>query len=137
MKAFFDASALAKRYLEEPGSEQMEALCRQSTALAISALCLPEMISTLCRLRREGVLTPNRYASAKQGILEDLTDATICDITPSVIAQAIRLLETNVLRAMDALHIGCALEWEAEVFVSSDHRQLVAAQKAGLRVLNV
>lgn len=137
MKAFFDSSALVKRYVEEPGSERVEALCQQSTALAVSAICLPEMISTLCRLRREGILTSNGYARAKREILEDLKDATICDITPSVIAQAIRLLETNVLRAMDALHIGCALEWEAQVFISSDHRQIVSAQKAGLQVVSV
>ncbi len=137
MKAFFDSSALAKRYLEEPGSERVEALCRESGSLAVSVICLPEMISTLCRLRREGILTRSRYASARQELVEDLADATLCDLTPPVIAQAVRLLETNPLRAMDALHVGCALEWEAEVFVSSDHRQIAAARKAGLRVVSV
>jgi predicted nucleic acid-binding protein len=34
---------------------------------------------------------------------------------------------------MDALHIACALEWGAEVFVSADARQLAAARRAGLR----
>jgi predicted nucleic acid-binding protein len=38
---------------------------------------------------------------------------------------------------MDALHIGCALEWEAELFVSSDKRQILAAKKAGLKVVSV
>jgi hypothetical protein len=33
---------------------------------------------------------------------------------------------------MDALHVACAIEWKADLFVTSDKRQLVAAQNAGL-----
>jgi predicted nucleic acid-binding protein len=38
---------------------------------------------------------------------------------------------------MDALHVACALDWQADLFVSSDRRQLAAAAKSGLRVLQV
>ncbi len=41
-------------------------------------------------------------------------------------------LEISPVRAMDALHVACALEWGADVFASSDDRQLKAAKKAGL-----
>ena len=41
------------------------------------------------------------------------------------------------LRGMDALHIACAVEWGAELFVSSDKAQLAAAKKAGLSVKTV
>jgi predicted nucleic acid-binding protein len=61
----------------------------------------------------------------------------ICNITPHVIKKSIELLEKDTLRTMDALHIGCALEWEAELFVSSDKRQILAAKKAGLKVVSV
>jgi predicted nucleic acid-binding protein len=54
-----------------------------------------------------------------------------------VIKKSIELLEKDTLRTMDALHIGCALEWEAELFVSSDKRQILAAKKAGLKVVSV
>jgi hypothetical protein len=39
----------------------------------------------------------------------------------------------NVLRAMDALHIACALEWKADLFITSDKKQLDAAMQAGLQ----
>jgi hypothetical protein len=42
-------------------------------------------------------------------------------------------METNVLRAMDALHIACALEWQADLFITADKRQLMAAKNSGLR----
>ena len=69
---------------------------------------------------------------AKERLAEDAADAVIVNLTPAVIARATALLETNELRAMDALHVACALEWGAELFVSSDRRQVLAARKSGL-----
>ena len=53
MKLFLDTSAFAKRYVAEPGSEKVMALCQEADALFVSVICLPELISTLCRLVRE------------------------------------------------------------------------------------
>jgi hypothetical protein len=60
-------------------------------------------------------------------------DVEVRQITPSVISHSVNLLENDVLRAMDAFHVACAMEWGADLFVTSDRRQLTAAQKAGLR----
>jgi hypothetical protein len=38
---------------------------------------------------------------------------------------------------MDALHLACAIDWQADLFVSSDKHQVSAALKSGLRVLQV
>jgi predicted nucleic acid-binding protein len=54
-----------------------------------------------------------------------------------VIKQSIHILETSSVRSLDALHIACALEFEAEAFVSSDTQQLSAAKAAGLKVFRV
>ena len=58
MRVFFDASAFAKRYVEEQGSEQVLQWCDRSTELALSVVVVPELISAFCRLRREGKLGP-------------------------------------------------------------------------------
>ena len=137
MKVFFDSSAFAKRYIVEPGSDKVEKICSESTALGVSSICLAEIISALCRLRRQSVIAEDEYESAKQALLKDLEDALICNITPSVIKQSIHTLETNRVRTLDALHVACALEFEAEAFVSSDIQQLSAAKSAGLKVLKV
>lgn len=42
-------------------------------------------------------------------------------------------IEASPVRAMDALHVACALEWDAELFASADKQQLSAAKKAGLK----
>lgn len=137
MRAFFDTSALAKRYTGEAGAARVFELCRDADALGVSVICLPEMISTLCRLVREERLPEPQYHALKDRILADLADADICDVTPTALSHAIRLLETNTLRAMDALHLGCALAYQADVFVSADFRQIEAARKAGLKVEEV
>jgi predicted nucleic acid-binding protein len=137
MKVFFDSSAFAKRYIMEPGSDKVEKICSQSAMLGVSSICLPEIISALSRLRRKSVITEDQYESAKQALLKDLEDALICNITPSVIKQSIHILESSEIRTLDALHVACALEFEAETFVSSDIRQLSAANKAGLKVLKI
>jgi hypothetical protein len=137
VKVFFDSSAFAKRYLEEKGSDAVEKLCGQATVVAVSIICLPEIISALCRLLHQSVLSKKQYDAAKQALLHDLGDAVICTLTPQVIRQPVSLLESNKLRAMDALHVGCALEWKAEIFVSADRQQLLAAQRAGLKTISV
>ncbi len=137
MKVFFDSSAFAKRYIVEPGSDKVERICSQSSMLGVSSICLPEIISALSRLSRQSVITEDQYETAKLALLRDLEDAMICNVTPSVIKESIHILETSKVRTLDALHIACALEFEAEVFVSSDIQQISAAKNAGLKVLKV
>ena len=137
MRIFFDSSTFAKRYIEEPGSEKVENLCAQATMLGVSSICLPEIISGLCRLRRDSILTKNQYEATKEALLRDFEDIEVCNITPTVIGQTIQILEINTLRTLDALHIGCASEWKADVFVSSDPRQVEAAKKTGLKTVKV
>jgi hypothetical protein len=38
---------------------------------------------------------------------------------------------------LDLLHIAIAVQWESEVFVTADSRQLKAARAAGLRTVDV
>jgi len=89
--------------------------------------------SGLNRRLREHTLTARDYRKAKRQLLDDIRDATVLQVTPAVVSCSVKLLERNVLRTMDALHVACALEWQADLFVSSDRRQLEAAMNSGLR----
>lgn len=132
MKLVLDSSALAKRYIQEIGSEKLDNLLENASELALCIILVPEVISGLNRRKREGGLVLSDYKAVKKQLLNDVRDAVILQITPSVISSSLKLLENNVLRAMDALHVACALEWKADIFVTADRRQLVAAQNAGL-----
>jgi len=137
MKTLCDSSAFAKRYVDEKGSQEVDNVCRATSALALSVVCVPEIISALNRWVREKRLSPQEYIAAKSRLSEDVADAVIVNLTPAVIARSTFLLETNVLRAMDSLHVACALEWGAELFVSCDDRQIKAAKRAGLRTRRI
>jgi len=137
MKVFLDTSAFAKRYVAEQGSNKVMELCQQADSLVVSVICLPEFISTLSRLVREKKLSQADYRKLKGAAMADLADVDICQITQGVLASVVLLLESNPLRAMDALHVACALAVEPDVFVSADYRQLAAARKAGLKIVDV
>ena len=134
MKLAVDSSAMAKRYIKESGSDSVDRLLYNASALALCVILVPEILSGLNRRLREGALPMTDYREAKRQLLDDVHDATLLQVTPSVISRSVRLLEKNVLRAMVALHIACAAEWQADLFVTADRRQSVAATNAGLQV---
>lgn len=134
MQVFFDSSAFVKRYIAEPGTDEVLAWCDKASEICLSGIALPEIISAFCRLLRERRISAAQYALLKSSLLADIEDITLCNLTPSVLAQTVLSLEQNVLRGMDAIHVASAVALKADVFVSADKRQCGAAVKAGLRV---
>lgn len=134
MRVFFDSSAFIKRYIYEPGTDTVLQWCDRATEIAMSGIILPEIISAFCRLQRESIITETQYRQLKALLLSDIEDVGMAELSPEVLAHALRSLETNALRGMDAIHIGSALALKVDVFLSADSRQLDAAASAGLRV---
>ena len=134
MKVFFDTSSFVKRFVEEVGSKQADDVTQKASGMGLSIICFPEIISALNRKLRSELINEEIYLGIKNEVLEDIEDADIINLTPSVLNKTTELLEENVLRSLDAIHIACALEWQAQLFVSSDERQITAAIKSGLKV---
>ena len=134
MRVFFDTSSFVKRFVEEVGSERTDEITQAASQVGLSIICFPEIISVLNRMLRTELITEEIYLELKYAIFEDIEDAMIINITPAVLSRTTKLLETNNLRSLDAIHIACALEWQAELFVSSDARQVAAAIESGLTV---
>jgi len=137
LNLFADSSALAKRYLEEEGSSRLDEILAEASSLTVSVLCLPEIVSALCRRRRERAITPAQYSQAKAALTNDVASMTIIQITDEVATASIRLLEHHALRASDAVQIASALAWGADAFTSADVQQCAAARLAGLRVVKL
>ncbi len=77
MRVFFDSSAFAKRYVQEPGTEAVLSWCDRATEIGLSGIALPEIISAFCRLQREGNITPIQYQHLKLSLLSDIEDLAI------------------------------------------------------------
>lgn len=134
MRMFCDASALAKRYVEEAGSAELETLLGSATTLGPSVIFVTEVVSALCRLLREGNVSEHQYAQARTALLADMADAEIVTLSEPLLVRAIGLLEAHSLRSADALQVASAQEWGADLFVSADRRQCAAAHSDGLPV---
>lgn len=137
MRVFLDSSALVKRYIGEAGTDEVLAWCDQASEFVVAVIAVPEIISALRRLVREGRLSTAQYAALKTDLAADLADAWLCEVSPQVVQRAIVALEAHPLRAADALHVGAALVAGAAVFVSADARQCAAATQLGLQVVTV
>jgi len=57
MRAVLDSSSLAKRYVQESGSSDVEEVLAATAELGLCILCFPEVVSALNRLCREEALT--------------------------------------------------------------------------------
>ncbi len=134
MRLFLDSSAMVKRYIDEAGSDAVDALCSQAMELGISVICLPEVVSALCRLIREKKLVSSQYVILKEELGADIEDSEIIELSSGVISAAIAVLEKTTSRAMDAIHIASAIQWNADLFVSADLRQIASAEEFGLSV---
>jgi hypothetical protein len=134
VNVFLESSALAKRYIQEPGSDRLEEILSSASSLGVSVICISEVVSALCRRRRGGKLSRQEYLKAKQALFEDIEDSSVVNVTERVLARAVELLERWPLRSSDSLHIASAAEWRAELFVSADEKQCAAARGCGLQV---
>ncbi|MEO8230719.1 MAG: type II toxin-antitoxin system VapC family toxin [Ignavibacteriota bacterium] len=134
MNTFFDSSAFAKRFIEETGSDEIEQICSDSDSIALSSICFPEIISAINRRLRESQLSKKDYFLIKERMILEFESIEVINVLPEVIGKTITLLEKYNLRTLDAIHGASAIIWKAELFVSADKRQTLAAKKAGLKV---
>ena len=112
MRLFLDTSAFAKRFLEEAGSDDVEAFCMRASDLGLSVICVPELISAMNRRVRERSLSRRQYEVAKKRLAQDVSDADIIQLTSAVVARSVKILERNPLRATRLFLLGLFWQWE-------------------------
>lgn len=128
MKLYLDASALVKRYVNEPGSEELVAAMSQATSSAICRIGFVETVRAVARAgEREDV----------ERVERDWPGLRIVEIDAVVTEHAAWLSIESDLRTLDALHLAAALSLSSEsvVFATWDRRLHRAARARGLRTL--
>jgi predicted nucleic acid-binding protein len=134
---YLDASALAKIYLPEPGSDALDAAIQGRSDLMISDLAITEIVSAISRRRRAGVFPASTCARLHRKILGDVEEGLYLknDLMPEVHREAERLLlaiDGIALHAADALHLALASLSGAAAIVTYDVRMAEAALRIGL-----
>jgi predicted nucleic acid-binding protein len=137
--AYFDSSALVKRYIAEPGRREVLKLMRQH-ACVTSALTPVELRSAIRRRVAEGTLDGAQVPAVLKRLAEDRLYWTIVEVGKDVLVSAESLVATHPIRALDALHVASASIFGAHprerslTFVSGDHRQTDVAAAQGMIV---
>ncbi len=137
MRLVLDSSALAKRYISEPGSDAVLAACRAANEIVLSVICVPEILSALNRLRRAGELSDADYLQLKQDFAADIDEAAVVSLNRGVLRGAIVCLEATHLRALDAIHVASAMESACDLFMTADRQQCRAASVLQLPVVDL
>jgi predicted nucleic acid-binding protein len=135
---YFDASALAKRYVREKGSPKVQRLLA-SDLPATSRLSAVEITSALMRRVREGTLSNEERDRLMAALDADMTAMLVVELTAAVVARAQLLLQRHPLRAGDAVQLASCLYLQKELedridFVAFDDRLTAAARGEGLKI---
>lgn len=136
MIRYFDASALVKRYVEEPSSEIVRQGMRDAI-LITSRLTEVEVISALVRRWRQGDLTEEALDRTLEALQADLQSLNLIEPVAEITALAGTLLRSHPLRAGDALQLASSVYLQRKVrgkleFWAFDQRLNAAAAKEGL-----
>src|SRR3712207_6394886 len=110
---FIESSGLVKRYTNETGSKWIKSLVDPAAAnrLYVANITKVEVISALMRRGREGSLTPaDLHNSIREIGVHFNIEYRVLEVTDSVIALAVELVQRHVLRAYDAVQLSIALE---------------------------
>jgi predicted nucleic acid-binding protein len=112
---YLDTSSLVKLFLEESGSDQVRALVADSTAIVTSVVAYAETRAALARRRRERILTPRAFATAKRAFEGQWPKFVSIEVTADVARQAGDLAERYALRGFDSVHLASFVAVASEV----------------------
>ena len=131
--AYFDTSALIKRYVDEPGRREIVDLLRRNHCV-VSAILPVEVRSALRRRVAEQTLDGRRVPGILKRLGADRAYWTLIGVSTEVLAAAESLSSAHPLRALDAVHVASAKLFgdrtasETFTFISADLRQTKVAE---------
>jgi predicted nucleic acid-binding protein len=138
---YVDSSALAKLYVPENNSDEVDSFLRGKVGLMISELSITEVLSAIARRKREGELSPDVANRMRDALLADADSGAFArlHLDPAVHREAERLLLTTSvpLRTLDALHLALAFSGAATHLLTFDSRMRDAALQSGLNVIDL
>ena len=137
---YFDTSDLAKWYLKEARSDDVEKYIQGHGPVDISDLTVVEMRTLLARRRREKNIDPKTEIKIYATFEEDIRQKfLICHPLPvGLAAGAVNLLSVLFdlhLRTLDALHLTIAKEIQTEVLATADRIMAIGAEAMGFSVI--
>jgi predicted nucleic acid-binding protein len=133
---YLDTSALAKRYVDEPGSTVVRAVVRKGR-IGVARVTHAELLATLARAWREGLLDEEQRDALFDRVEVDFKELIVVEVRPAIVRRVRDLVTRHPLRGYDAIQLAAALALRDEGapidFWSADGRLVAAARSEGLR----
>jgi predicted nucleic acid-binding protein len=135
--AYFDSSALVKRYVNETGRREALRLLRQYEVVT-SALAPVELRSAFRRRVADGGLDAARLPDVLSRLAAERAFWALVEVSRESLAGAEALVAAHPIRALDAIHLASAQMFATRIgaprlpFVSADARQTAVAAAVGL-----
>ena len=140
---YFDATYIAKCYLNERGADRVRAVAHGADGLASCELARLEFASILMRHVRENHVTRREMTAILKEFEADEKDGVWqwLGVTSELLEKARRAIldlpSTVFLRSVDALHLACAEEHGFQEVYTNDRHILQAAKHFHLTGVNV
>jgi len=141
LKAYFDTSVLLKLYNDENGSIEAYERARRFNVLPLTFLGEIELKNSLRILKGRGRIQAEELTKMLDCIDEDSATGRLFRLRPDPSAlesYALKLSSNfaadHLCRSLDILHVAHACEAGIPTFITSDQRQAILAEKAGLEV---
>jgi len=137
MILYLDSSALVKRYITEPGSDEVFRQIEEAEVIGTSAISLAEVAAALAKAVRLNLLQREVGESAHQAFRREWPDLIRLPVNETALERAADLTWSLGLRGYDAVQLAAAVAWkealEAQVSFSTFDRHLwTASGAAGL-----
>ncbi len=138
---YFDSSALVKRYVQEEGSDQVNALLKEGSIPVVSRLAYPEILAALTRRHKAGEIETTAFERIKKAFKADWASIAVVEIHKEIFQFIDEVIAKHALKGADSIHLSTAL-WlnkaakQDVVFVASDLELLKAARAEKLGIYN-
>lgn len=147
MIVYLDSSALAKRYVEEKGSELLDKLYSMAEAgdiqIAFSIWNLGEVLGVLDRYRMRNIISETEFQASYQNVILEsvkilkLGSLIIQPITSTILVESWVIVLNHHLYQADALQITNAKALGSDIFLTADINLLEVARSSELAAYNV
>lgn len=136
-----ESSALVKTYIEEDGSDRVNALLEQEPRAAASRLAYPEILAAITRSHKAGDLETPVFERIRNAFRADWEGFVVVELRREVFRFVDAVIDRHALKGADSVHLSTAL-WLKEsmkdevVVVASDLELLKAAKAERLKTLD-
>lgn len=130
---FVDTSALLRRYVDDPGSDLVDAAMADHDTWVASAVARTEVLMALHHL----AMGPRQQTAMWETFRTDWDAFAVVPVDNRCLARAGELGAEFALRLVDALHLAAADRLPRPVrFLTFDRRQIPAADALGMEVVS-